>query len=381
MLPAGQRPVVARALAGDPQDRWPDCLAFVQELIRAGTAVEPVTVPATVVEPVQTLPEPGKNRSSPRASRGRGVAAAALAVVLALAVGRLSRHSVEPGERLTAGVAPDRPLPAGGGYERAEDSHPVPESMPTDEAPAFATATPSAVESGAVPFEAVPSAEGPRPDDPTPERLPPSSTRVGLLVKSVATAAAAARLGVREGVATLFRPLALLARTGVGDDPEVRGGSVVRCPVGVMGHAPVVADPVAPLVVEPFGGLTLTGATNPGPWRTPAVAGPPTAGVSLPSGGDRRPIAVGRGWQRVGNADRGRAGRWASSEVGDGPGLVAKRWGRTRGAGPRRQGEPRRVVRPHPGDPFAPPWTGRRITSWGRSGRTREDASRHGGRS
>ncbi len=43
MLPAEERPVVARALAKKPQERWPSCAAFVEAL--AGGETQPVAVP------------------------------------------------------------------------------------------------------------------------------------------------------------------------------------------------------------------------------------------------------------------------------------------------------------------------------------------------
>jgi formylglycine-generating enzyme required for sulfatase activity len=87
MLPEAERAVVARALAKDPQQRWPSCRAFVQALAQvaggqpgtasAGPAVGPlgastVLAPPTDPRPLgkagDTMPQPG----GPSTARGQG---------------------------------------------------------------------------------------------------------------------------------------------------------------------------------------------------------------------------------------------------------------------------------------------------------------------
>lgn len=67
MLPEAERPIVARALAKDPDQRWPSCREFVEALAQvmkadsiAGNApTEPLSVPTTpAVTPRQGLPVP-----------------------------------------------------------------------------------------------------------------------------------------------------------------------------------------------------------------------------------------------------------------------------------------------------------------------------------
>lgn len=42
MLPEEERPAVARALAKNPEDRWPDCRAFVEAIGKADSGKEPL---------------------------------------------------------------------------------------------------------------------------------------------------------------------------------------------------------------------------------------------------------------------------------------------------------------------------------------------------
>ena len=69
MLPAEEQPIVARALAKDPADRWPDCRTFVTALTRAAMR-EPV---ASAVAPA-----PPKARAGRRGFLVAGLAVAAL---------------------------------------------------------------------------------------------------------------------------------------------------------------------------------------------------------------------------------------------------------------------------------------------------------------
>jgi serine/threonine protein kinase len=86
MLPVGERPVVARALAKNPAERWPSCQEFAQALARAGTAAgtshSPLPRPGGTTgpwhgasssrdHPVRPRP-PGPIRSSPTGSVIRG---------------------------------------------------------------------------------------------------------------------------------------------------------------------------------------------------------------------------------------------------------------------------------------------------------------------
>src|SRR5262249_6244086 len=67
-LPEAERPVVARALAKKPEERWPGCRQFVEALAEAGQ-----------------LRSPGEPTVVPRRPRGRAVWAAGAAGLLALA--------------------------------------------------------------------------------------------------------------------------------------------------------------------------------------------------------------------------------------------------------------------------------------------------------
>ncbi len=60
MLPDAERPVVGRALAKKPEERWPSCLEFVEALTGSTSrAVQTVTPPAPPPEPVPASPPAG----------------------------------------------------------------------------------------------------------------------------------------------------------------------------------------------------------------------------------------------------------------------------------------------------------------------------------
>src|SRR5262249_58127922 len=44
-LPEAERPVVARALAKEPDDRWPSCAAFAEAIGQAASGAAPVVAP------------------------------------------------------------------------------------------------------------------------------------------------------------------------------------------------------------------------------------------------------------------------------------------------------------------------------------------------
>ncbi len=52
-LPAEERPILARALAKEPKQRWQNCTTFVNELIAAhqGRKTDSVTVPPSRLKP------------------------------------------------------------------------------------------------------------------------------------------------------------------------------------------------------------------------------------------------------------------------------------------------------------------------------------------
>ncbi len=76
MLPEVEQPIVARAMAKDPADRWPDCRTFVAELTRA-VMREPVAV--------AVAPAPPKARAG---RRGFLVAGLAVSALVAAEMGR-----------------------------------------------------------------------------------------------------------------------------------------------------------------------------------------------------------------------------------------------------------------------------------------------------
>jgi serine/threonine protein kinase/Flp pilus assembly protein TadD len=81
MLPAAERPAVARALAKDPPERWPHCRAFVDAL-RAGVSTSAATLPALPpialgvdddrAEPPAITPEPAPARLVPASTSPAG---------------------------------------------------------------------------------------------------------------------------------------------------------------------------------------------------------------------------------------------------------------------------------------------------------------------
>jgi serine/threonine protein kinase len=58
MLPEEERPAVARALAKVPEDRWPNCRAFVEALAAAGTEGQQELVPVTPRPSAHPVPTP-----------------------------------------------------------------------------------------------------------------------------------------------------------------------------------------------------------------------------------------------------------------------------------------------------------------------------------
>jgi serine/threonine protein kinase len=108
MLPEGERAVVARALAKDPSDRWPDCRTFAGELFRAApTLTRPEFVAPTV-------------RQFSALIAGRSRAYLWLGAILLLALGVLAAWQTlhrddrpSPGPALTTSYEsePDEPPP------------------------------------------------------------------------------------------------------------------------------------------------------------------------------------------------------------------------------------------------------------------------------
>jgi Flp pilus assembly protein TadD/serine/threonine protein kinase len=92
MLPSPERPIVARALALDPSERWPSCRAFIEALARS----EAGRGPATIVPLAPTTPkgdpeavsagESSPTRPVPRRVRPALVAAAVILASTALAL-------------------------------------------------------------------------------------------------------------------------------------------------------------------------------------------------------------------------------------------------------------------------------------------------------
>jgi serine/threonine protein kinase len=83
MLPSGERPVVARALAKDPAARWPNCQEFVQALASVNSLEQLPTTPNGVT--VDPTPGPRRNRRM----RLAGVTALTLLVVACMTIALL----------------------------------------------------------------------------------------------------------------------------------------------------------------------------------------------------------------------------------------------------------------------------------------------------
>ncbi|MCI0460597.1 MAG: SUMF1/EgtB/PvdO family nonheme iron enzyme, partial [Gemmataceae bacterium] len=119
MLPAGERPAVARALAKNPQERWPNCAAFVEALDTARTRSVPAPRPVPVPRPTKPIsPRPGL----PWVIGALGLLAA---VLLAIVLGRLSSSansnpssSTDPQGRAAQAPPLKPPQPAGENHDK-----------------------------------------------------------------------------------------------------------------------------------------------------------------------------------------------------------------------------------------------------------------------
>ncbi len=105
-LPAPQRPVVARALAPDPADRWPDCLAFVQELIRAESAARPAQVAASKADPGPSRPSPSQSGRRARASRAWARCVGSIVWIALLGVAAARLQPTEGGQVARGAIGP-----------------------------------------------------------------------------------------------------------------------------------------------------------------------------------------------------------------------------------------------------------------------------------
>ena len=93
MLPERERPVLARALASRPEDRWANCLAFVSELIRVVGADHARSGPA----PGRPLPSSDVIPATGKALRGRSrLLAAASLTLMFFATGRWFARVEDP---------------------------------------------------------------------------------------------------------------------------------------------------------------------------------------------------------------------------------------------------------------------------------------------
>jgi hypothetical protein len=79
-------PAVLRALAKSPEERWPDCKAFVQALdAKEGQRVEPSPAPKPKPHLETTLPEPPSPRPAPPAKKARRRLITSLIILTAVA--------------------------------------------------------------------------------------------------------------------------------------------------------------------------------------------------------------------------------------------------------------------------------------------------------
>ncbi len=111
IFPESQRAVLARALADDPGERWPDCLAFVQELARCGPRDSSRVQGASDARLGPIDPPPARPDTFPGLLRGRRVVAAAGVLIL---VTSSSAHGPHRGEeyREAQGLARSNEAPS-----------------------------------------------------------------------------------------------------------------------------------------------------------------------------------------------------------------------------------------------------------------------------
>jgi formylglycine-generating enzyme required for sulfatase activity len=106
MLPAAERPAVAKALAKKPEDRWPSCRAFVQALAGAGDADAAPPPPTPSAAPTPTW----RRRPPPRAWWAAALAAGLLLLTVALPVALI--WFGPPRGRSVDHATPPPPVPA-----------------------------------------------------------------------------------------------------------------------------------------------------------------------------------------------------------------------------------------------------------------------------
>jgi serine/threonine protein kinase len=118
MLPKGERPAVARALAKRPEERWPDCRTFVAELAarRSTEARRRGSPPARRAPEPTSTPHPGSVEIR-RRNRWVGasglLAFASIPIMVALSgnLGDLERASHQPDRKMAAALGGRHPSP------------------------------------------------------------------------------------------------------------------------------------------------------------------------------------------------------------------------------------------------------------------------------
>lgn len=135
-LPVADRPIIARALAKKPDERWPSCLEMVRELKGAGLPSAPAPAASTSAPhqagPEPASPPPGLN---PAATPGRSTMVAT--------TGPAGDESIHPTRLALGGSGPPTPVPTPGrAYTPAPSDWP-PLIKPGGSHPGSPTGTPS----------------------------------------------------------------------------------------------------------------------------------------------------------------------------------------------------------------------------------------------
>ena len=272
MLPKAERPVLARALARNPEGRWPDCLTFVRELIRVVSRDWDVREARTSEAPAGSLPAVLDGR---RSGRWR-LAAASLFTLLALVVAsRLHR-----GEPASEDRRPSGPV-------EVESAHVPNPLIPLPDATAGRRADPPEIREADASADVV--TEG--------LATPPTGPEV---LAAIDAMSAPVRGKVRRAFAALREGIAFLGR-----EMPIEGRLADPVPIGAQGADPSVppGEGAAVADADQCEDDLTTGELPPEPVRpeaTQRAVEPKAAGPGESPSKDRRSTQAARPGQAVG---------------------------------------------------------------------------------